>query len=156
VPETQALSQTQIVHEIQIEAPSQQVFSALTADVASWWEHVTYNPKGKPELFIEPAVGGRFFERSGEDARLYAIVTRYEPGKVLVMQGPMGMPGCVFGTLSFTLRSDDGNFTNVLLEHTFMGQVDPETVSMYRDGSGTLLKALKAYVEHGDEVWSAI
>jgi uncharacterized protein YndB with AHSA1/START domain len=154
VPETQALSQTQIVQEIQIEASRLRVFSALTADVASWWEHVTYDPKGKAELFIEPAVGGRFFERLGDAARLYAIVTRYEPGKVLELQGPMGMPGCVFGTLSFSLRSDDGKFTSVFLEHTFMGQVDPETVIMYRDGSGSLLKALKAYVERGDEVWT--
>jgi uncharacterized protein YndB with AHSA1/START domain len=156
VPETQALSQTQIVQEIQIKASPQQVFSALTADVASWWEHVTYNPKGKPELFIEPAVGGRFFERSGDDSRLYAIVTRYEPGKILVLQGPMGMPGCVFGTLSFGLRSDDGALTTLLLEHTFMGRVEPETVTMYCDGSGILLKALKAYVERAEEVWDAV
>ncbi len=39
------------------------VFDALTSRVAHWWWHVTYETAARPDLKIEPHVGGRFVER---------------------------------------------------------------------------------------------
>ena len=143
----------QVTH---IVGPPSAVFDALTSRVANWWSHVTYESPARPDLMIEPHVGGRFMERSGESERLYAIITRYEPGKRLWMQGPMGLAGCIFGTITFELEPRGENATELRLSHRMIGEVDDESAAMYRGGWKALLdEHLKQYVENGTDAWSA-
>jgi len=147
------LSQAAIVHEVTISATPNRVFEALTKNIASWWSHVTYDVDGKPNLILEGGAGGRFYESSGSNQRLYAVVTRYEPSLKLWMAGAMGMGGCVFGTITFDLESE-GVSTVLKMEHSVIGQVDEETLEMYRGGWTSLLDdGLKAFVESGKEAW---
>jgi DNA-binding transcriptional ArsR family regulator/uncharacterized protein YndB with AHSA1/START domain len=155
VDTSNALSLTSVEHEAEIQASPARVFEALTLNIASWWSHCTYDAPGKPDLRLETSVGGRFYESSDDKQRLYATVTRYEPPSKLWLQGPMGMSGCVFGTITFDLQSKDANVTIVRLSHTVMGQIDEETASMYRGGWKSLIDdGLKSYVERGTEVWA--
>lgn len=154
--ESKAISQAEIVHELEIEASADRVFTALTRDVASWWSHVTYETSGKPDLRLEPHAGGRFFERHDGNERLYALVTRCEPAAVLTMQGGMGMSGCTVGTIAFSLEAKAENTTVLKLQHTIIGQVDPDVVNTYRGGWRSLLNGgLKPFVEEGKKAWSA-
>jgi hypothetical protein len=131
------------------------VFDALTTHIARWWSYVTYETPTRPNLHIEPHVGGRFFEVSGHDERLYAIVTRYEPAKRLWMQGAMSLGGCVFGTITIELQARDHS-TELHLSHRMIGEVDDEALAMYRGGWKVLLdQGLRSYIETGTEAWSA-
>jgi DNA-binding transcriptional ArsR family regulator len=141
---------------LEIGGAPQVVFDALTTHVARWWSNVTYAVDGRPNLRIECHVGGRFFEVLGQDERLYATVTRYEPAKRLWLQGPMGLGGCVFGVITFDLQPCSAKSTELQLSHRMLGEVDDEAAAMYRAGWEVLLdKGLRAYVETGTEAWSA-
>ena len=149
------LSQVSIVHETVIAAPPERVFNALTLNIASWWSHTTYKSNGKPNLRLEPTVGGRFYESSEGKERLYCIVTRYEPASKLYLQGAMGMNGCVFGTITFDLDRSGDHATLLKLSHNVIGQIDDETAAGYRDGWRHLLDHdFKTFVETGAEAWS--
>jgi DNA-binding transcriptional ArsR family regulator/uncharacterized protein YndB with AHSA1/START domain len=131
------------------------VFDALTTRIAHWWSHVTYETTTRPDLRIEPHAGGRFVERNGANERLYAIVTRFEPGKRLWMQGPMGLGGCVFGTITFDLEAAGETATRLSLAHHMIGDVDDESIAMYRGGWKALIEDnLRQYVSRGTDVWS--
>jgi DNA-binding transcriptional ArsR family regulator/uncharacterized protein YndB with AHSA1/START domain len=151
-----AVRQASIEQVTEIAGAPAAVFDALTSRVANWWSHVTYESATRPDLKIEPHVGGRFVETSGDSERLYAIITRYEPGKRLWMEGAMGLGGCIFGTITFELEPRGENATEVRLSHRMIGEVDDEVAAMYRGGWKALLdENLKQYVENGTEAWSA-
>jgi DNA-binding transcriptional ArsR family regulator/uncharacterized protein YndB with AHSA1/START domain len=150
------IRQASIEQTTEIAGTPQHVFDALTAHVARWWTHVTYETTTRPNLSIERHVGGRFFEVSGENERLYAIVTRYEPAKRLWLQGAMGLGGCVFGTITFELRERGPKSTELRLSHRMIGEIDDEAAAAYRGGWKVLLdEGLRSYVETGSEAWSA-
>ena len=153
---TTSISQAEIVHEVTIAASAARIFDALTKNVAGWWSHVSYESEGKPDLRLETHAAGRFYERQGNNERLYGIVTRYEPSSTLAMEGAMGMSGCILGTIVFELQSKAKNSTVLTLRHTVIGQLDPDVITMYRGGWGSLLDdGLKAFVEQGREAWRA-
>jgi len=133
---------------IDVAAAPATVFHALVADVHRWWFHTTYAASA-PDLRIEPHVGGRFFEVCGDDERLYATVTRYEPGKRLWLSGAMSMSGCVIGTIEFTLEGRDEQPTVLHLSHRMLGDIDDEIVERYTEGWRALLDGLRAFVETG-------
>jgi DNA-binding transcriptional ArsR family regulator/uncharacterized protein YndB with AHSA1/START domain len=140
----------------EIAGTPQSVFEALTAGVARWWTHVTYETTTRPNLSIERHVGGRFFEESSGNERLYAIVTRYEPAKRLWLQGAMGLSGCVFGTIAFELHERGATSTELRLSHRMIGKIDDEAAAAYRDGWKVLIdECLRSYVETGSEAWSS-
>jgi DNA-binding transcriptional ArsR family regulator/uncharacterized protein YndB with AHSA1/START domain len=140
----------------EIAGPPHAVFDALTTHVARWWSHITYETAARPNLQIERHIGGRFLEICGENQRLYATVTRYEPAKRLWLQGAMGMGGCVFGTITFELEAPNPQSTRLHLSHRMIGELDDELTAMYRGGWKVLLdEGLRAYVETGTEAWSA-
>src|SRR5688500_16864894 len=65
----------EIEQEVEIQAPPERVFDALTAEVGNWWSHAFDDaPRA---ILLEPHVGGRFHEVWGDDeGALYATVTR--------------------------------------------------------------------------------
>jgi DNA-binding transcriptional ArsR family regulator/uncharacterized protein YndB with AHSA1/START domain len=147
--------QASIEQVTEIAGPPAVVFDALTKHIAHWWPHVTYETTTRPDLRIEPHVGGRFIEKNGANERLYAIVTRFEPEKRLWMQGSMGLGGCIFGTITFDLEAAGEAATTVALSHRMIGEIDEESVAMYRGGWKVLLEEnLSAYIATGAEAWS--
>jgi uncharacterized protein YndB with AHSA1/START domain len=149
------LTQFSIRYQVSIAASPDRVFEALTRDIAKWWSHVTYDPSGRPDVRVEPYVGGRFYEMQAGKERLYGIITRYEPASKLWLQGPMGIHGCVFGTIAYELEPTDDHTTVVNLSHNAIGQIDDEVAAGYRDGWRHLLDHdLREFVEAGSEAWS--
>ena len=70
-----------------------EIYDHLTGDVSPWWDH-TFSDKPL-KLYIEPKPGGGFYEifdESGDGIR-HAVVTAANRGKLLRMEGPLGMAG---------------------------------------------------------------
>lgn len=146
--EAMRMETIQIAQTVQIEAEPQRVFAALI-DPDGWWRlRYVDLPQG---IILEPRIGGRFYQGSGDDGRgsLWATVTHIEPGKKLTLNGTMGMPNAVAGIVNFDLEPT-GNGTLLKLQHYAIGLIDEETRVNYTGGWRMLLgDALKGYVEHG-------
>ncbi|MBV9271828.1 MAG: SRPBCC domain-containing protein [Candidatus Eremiobacteraeota bacterium] len=152
---TPALSHDEIVQTVDLSVPAERAFEALTRNIGKWWSHVTFKPEGVPDLRLEPTAGGKFVETQGDKQRLYAVVTRIEPPRLLYLEGNMGMGGCIFGTITFEL-ADTTNGCRLALEHKVMGVYDADVIAMYRGGWASLLEqGLKPFVEDGVEAWGA-
>ena len=69
------------------------VYDQLTGDISPWWDHTfSENPH---QLYIEAKPGGGFYEifdESGDGVR-HAVVTAAHRGKLLRMEGPLGLAG---------------------------------------------------------------
>lgn len=137
-----------IEQDVFIAANREKVFSHLTGDVTSWWDH-SFHPSPQ-KIVLEPELGGKFFEDMGDgDGAIYCHVTYLKKNEKLVMQGPMGMSGAVIGTVSWTLEEADGG-TNLHLSHHVAGDVNEDTRLSYSGGWEMLLgQRLKSLVETG-------
>jgi DNA-binding transcriptional ArsR family regulator len=99
-------------------------------DLARWWPPCW--PSGQ-RLVFEPRLGGRLGTTTGADldsgARaLWGLVTGFEPGRELRLDGAMDIPGPVLGQWRMRLEPA-GPTTTVTLEHRVLGPVDEETAA---------------------------
>ena len=79
--------------ETQVPGTPVNVYDNLTGDISPWWEH-TYSDNPH-RLYIEAKPGGGFYEifdESGDGVR-HAVVTGAQRGKLLHMEGPLGLAG---------------------------------------------------------------
>lgn len=79
--------------ETQLHGMPEAVYEQLTGDISPWWDHTfSENPH---QLYIEAKPGGGFYEifdESGDGVR-HAVVTAAHRGKLLRMEGPLGLAG---------------------------------------------------------------
>ena len=80
------------------------IYDAITGDISGWWDHkFSENPA---KFYIDPKPGGGFYEIFDEsgDGVLHATVIYAQRGKILRLDGPLGLSGkaiTVVYTLSF-------------------------------------------------------
>jgi len=86
------------------------VYDAITGDISGWWDHkFSENPA---KFYIDPKPGGGFYEifDGSGDGVLHASVIYAQRGKLLRLDGPLGLSGkavtMVF-SLSFEAAGDD-------------------------------------------------
>jgi DNA-binding transcriptional ArsR family regulator len=136
-----------IAQEFVLNAGRQDVFRALTAEVASWWgpPYLTNRATG---LELEPDVGGLFSETwDGGGGKLLATVTAVEPDRLLELTGTLHL-GVVFGIAEFRLEDDPGGGTRLSFAHRGIGEVSPEVAEAHAGGWAELLGSrLRAFVE---------
>jgi hypothetical protein len=78
---------------VDLPGTAEAMYDALTGDISAWWDH---SFSGHPvRLEIEPYPGGRFIEIIDEagDGVVHATVTAAQRGKLLRMEGPLGLAG---------------------------------------------------------------
>ncbi|MFF5258685.1 metalloregulator ArsR/SmtB family transcription factor [Actinomadura viridis] len=132
----------------------------VRADVQRTWEAVLDLPAWWPRrwsederLAFEPFVGGRLGPVAGEgfgpggEGELWGTVTALRPGRLLVVDGAMGLPGPVAGQWRLSLEDAGGGTTAVTVEHRVAGAVDEETRDCYGGGWEETLAGLGAYAE---------
>ncbi len=90
---------------VDLPGPPAEMYDALTGDISGWWDH---SMSGDPlHLEIEPRPGGHFreiFDESG-DGVIHAVVTQAQRGKLLRMEGPLGLAGhAVHMVTTYTLE----------------------------------------------------
>ncbi len=137
----------EVTARVGIAAEPASVWRSLIEDVGAWWPHSFGD---EPKIALEPWIGGRFYEEFGQGGgALYALVTYLEPGKVLRVNGAMGMPGARQYVKTYTLDpTPDG--TQVTTVASMLGDIDDERRASYREGGLGVLESLKRFVEtHG-------
>lgn len=142
-----------IAIKIEIDAPSDRVFAALTTGVSVWWgAPYLENPNAK-DLVFEPKLGGRFYERwSYTDNKVGALIGNiavFDPPNKLVIQGPFGLSElAVRSVVSFSLKEIPTG-TEIEFFHRAAGPISEETRQQYGKDWQVLLNRLKDFVESG-------
>jgi DNA-binding transcriptional ArsR family regulator/uncharacterized protein YndB with AHSA1/START domain len=144
------LRSIQIEQEVTINASPDRVFEALTNDISAWWGAPYLMTETPQAIILEPKVGGRLYELSGDaEGALYATVTLIRKNELVELTGPIGMSGAVHSVVSLTLEPR-GEATVVKLSHRAIGEINEETQAGYGAGWQDLLGTrLKAFVEVG-------
>ncbi len=99
--------------ETKLPGSSIDVYNNLTGDISPWWDH-TFS--GNPhQLYLEPKPGGGFYEIFDEsgDGVQHAVVTAAQRGKLLRMEGPLGLAGHAL-TLVTTYHITEMNDSTIL------------------------------------------
>lgn len=113
-----------LTHEVVLPGTPEVIYDAFTGDIKPWWDHTwSGNPKA---LYIEPKVGGGFYELFDESGNgtLHATVITAWRGKLLRMDGPLGLAGdamAMVHTLAFSARGADS--THIKLTANGAGQI---------------------------------
>lgn len=140
-----------VTHEVTLPGSPETIFDAFTGDVKPWWDHSwSENPKA---LYIEPKPGGGFYEvfdDSGNGA-LHATVITVSRGRLLRLDGPLGLAGNAVSmthTLEFSPRGADS--TMIKLTCHCAGQI-LDGIPSAVDGvwKHFLIDRFKPYVESG-------
>jgi len=104
------------------------VYDHLTGDISDWWDH-SFSEKPY-KLFIEARPGGGFYElfdASGNGA-LHATVTYAERGKMLRMEGPLGLAGQALTLVcTYSLKASGEDRTLVTLNVNGAGEFAADT-----------------------------
>ncbi len=118
-----------IEKELVVAAPPDEAWRAFTGDVSGWWDH-HFSPN--PERFaIDRVAGGAFMETfdAGGHGVKHADVIGADPGKMLRLQGPLGLAGKAVDLVhTFTFAPDPGG-TKIHLTLNGMGQLSDQDVA---------------------------
>lgn len=112
--------------ELTLPGSPESIYDAITGDISGWWDH-KFSEK-PAEFYIDPKPGGGFYEIFDEsgDGVLHATVIYAHRGKLLRLDGPLGLTGRavhVVYTLSFASAGSDS--TKVGLEVHGSGEFEP-------------------------------
>jgi len=138
--------------EIAIDAPRENVWQALTANISDWWPahfYVGQEPRG---IVLEDCVGGRIYEDWGDGGgSLWATVLVFDRGSTLEWAGDMSpdFAGPARSMTRFKLREEDGS-TVVEFRDSAYGRLADMAVEGMPHGWSLLLDGcLKPYLEEG-------
>jgi DNA-binding transcriptional ArsR family regulator len=117
-------------------------------ELAAWWPPCW--PDGQ-RLVFEPRIGGRLGTSTGTDLdtggrALWGVVTGFEPGRELRLDGTMDIPGPVAGQWRMVLEPA-GAATTVTVEHRVLGPVDNDTGAGFTQGWPATLTRLAERAE---------
>jgi hypothetical protein len=79
--------------QVNLPGTTTQIYDAITGDISGWWDH-TFSEKPY-KLYIDAIPGGGFYEifNAGGDGVKHATVIYSDRGKMLRMDGPLGLSG---------------------------------------------------------------
>lgn len=127
--------------------------------VRFWWDHsFSLNPA---EMVIEPAFGGRFYERlyaDQDDGALHATIIYVDAPTKLTMNGPLGLSGRAVDLVSaWTLSEPELGGTEFTVDLSMAGELDSDLASAV---SGVwdhfIRERLKVYIEAGCHIDDAV
>lgn len=137
-----------IEQEINIKAPQEEVFHALTTNAENWWEF-RLAPEGEASTFtFDPVPGGQFIEKWGDNqGAVWGNVYYVNAPEEIRIHGHLGMQGAVNSSYTYRLEEKDGA-TVLRLSHTASGIIEEEWEEKHAEGWKYLLGTrLKGYVE---------
>jgi hypothetical protein len=125
------------------------IYDSITGDISGWWDHkFSENPA---KFYIDPRPGGGFYEIFDEsgDGVLHATVIYAQRGKLLRLDGPLGLSGKAVNmvyTLSFEPAGTDS--TILSLEVHGSGEFEPTIPGLVESvWKHFLFDRFKPYVE---------
>lgn len=125
------------------------VYDHLTGDISEWWDHSFSN---KPlKIYIEARPGGGFYEIFDEagNGALHATVIYAERGKILRMEGPLGLSGQALTLVcTYSLSASGKDSTLLKLSVNGSGEYSVETPEIVRQvWEHFLWEQFKPYIE---------
>lgn len=135
--------------EIEISAPRERVWKALTDQVTSWWLPDFQMLGPDSVVTLEPHAGGRLYEECGDASLLWYHVIAIDKGKSLSLAGfctqDFGGP-CT--TLLCVKLEESRGITTVSLSDGLFGRVSEKQMRSLESGWMQLFRnGLKAFVE---------
>src|SRR5262249_40116807 len=116
-----------IEQQIDLKAPPAEVFRALTLDIGEWWGS-PYLVDDARDMVLDPVPGGLLKQLTRDGGgNVMCTVQAIRRDRLLVLNGVMGMPGAVLGSLRFELEPVRGGSTRLLLKHWAIGDLSPAT-----------------------------
>jgi len=125
------------------------VFDHLTGDISEWWDHsFSENPL---KIYIEAHPGGGFYEVFDQEGNgaLHARVIYADRGKVLRMEGPLGLSGQALTLVcTYTLTASGQDSTLLKLNVNASGEFTEETPELVKQvWEHFLWEQFKPYIE---------
>jgi len=136
---------------IWIDAPQETVWHKGLHEINSWWRSNLHDTS--LGVFIEPWIGGRFWQKYDEDGNgvLYGTVAYINAPKALHLANAFGMAGVSVWTNTWRLFPQDGG-TLFLYTNQIMSELPERYMSgRYKALTRELLQSLKEYVEQSQE-----
>ena len=136
--------------DVELPGAPEEIYDAITGDISGWWDHsFSENPK---RFYVEPKPGGGFLEIFDEEGNgvLHATVLVADRGKLLRMNGPLGLSGqAVDGVYTYRFAAAGEN-TTLTLEANLAGQITEEVAGIVEGvWRHFLIEQFKPYVESG-------
>lgn len=118
-------------------------------ELARWWPRCWADHE---RLLFEPRLGGRLGVVAGTgfdaaEGALWGVVTELRPGRALVLDGAMGLPGPVLGRWRIDLEPAGGE-TVATVEHRVLGPVDEDDRACFAARWPGVLDVLAGRAEH--------
>jgi uncharacterized protein YndB with AHSA1/START domain len=131
--------------ELFLDAPIARVWEKTVVDFDGWWAH-TYKPDST--VHIEAWPGGRIWERfaDGVNGSVWANIVYIDPPFILKSVGNWAMPGASYSSGVWRFSEQDGG-TLMKSSGQMLGLLDVNLMRERKGGTGTLISALKAWVE---------
>ena len=112
--------------DVTVPGDSLSVYRTFAGDVTPWWDHY-FSPEKPYKMFIEAKPGGGFYEYFDAEGNgvKHAEVTIALPGKLLRMEGPLGLTGqAMHGVYSLEFSGKGTDSTKIAFSTNLSGQID--------------------------------
>ncbi len=139
-----------LVFELDIDAPTDQVWRALLDELPEWWPADFLCFKEAEKISFEPWAGGRLYEQTPDGKHiLWATVAMIIPGKVMEFVGSITPTygGPMLSMYKFQVEEVEPGKSRFKLEDTLMGNIHEQTEQSMNEGWAYLFTSLKSYVE---------
>jgi hypothetical protein len=154
VPENPPKSKTtgfSFEHELILPGTTEEIYDAVTGDISGWWDHsFSDNPL---KFYIDPKPGGGFYEIFDEsgDGVLHATVIYADRGKLLRMDGPLGLSGkAVTLVITYTFEQTDPDSVKLKVTVNGSGEIESGVPDIVKKvWHHFLFDQLKPYIEAG-------
>ena len=136
---------------LEVACPPDHAFHVWTSRIGTWWP-VDHSVSGEPDLevVLEPAVGGRIYERTRSGTEHdWGRVTRFEPPRLLAYQWHIGRDPSASTDVEIAFVPDGDRRTRVEIVHGGWDRLGEEAETWRgrnRHGWDTLLPHVAAAI----------
>lgn len=140
---------------VEVDCALEEAFDLFTSRMGEWWplDKASYGGERARDIFLEPRVGGRFFERfiDGDELQV-GTVTACDPPRVIVFTWRTAdWEGETEVEVTFTAEQQG---TRVDLEHRGferLGSIGPDVAAKFRGGWPGVMAAYAAQAQGSSE-----
>lgn len=119
---------------VRVDGPPRAAFELFTDGIDRWWPlvHFSYGAERAQGIYLEPRLGGRFYERftDGDELQVGEVLLVDAPHRIVFSWQAPDWPAPTEVEVRFTA---DGDGTIVAVEHRAFDRLGPDGTTM-RDG----------------------
>jgi DNA-binding transcriptional ArsR family regulator/uncharacterized protein YndB with AHSA1/START domain len=138
-----------IRQEVELAAPMDAVFAALTKNIDRWWLSPYRQTGAESRLELLPVIGSAMIEESldGRHKAIWARVEEVHEPHLLYLSGRFAVTGAVAGRIHFDLKAEGETGCRLTVSHQAFGAIGEETQGHFTEGWRDLLdRRLRAFL----------